>query len=135
MDKELCILVIEDEEAIRTILKDELQLHGFEVFLAREGRPGLKLARKLAKKQKPDVILLDWMMPNMNGLEVLSKLKHNEKTVNIPVFMLTAKSTLADIERAYELGADDHICKPFQVLKIAMVIRQKLNKLQAIVKS
>ncbi len=129
MSRRISVLVIDDEKAIRKVLKNELTLCGFEVYLARNGRIGLKLANKLAKKGKPEVILLDWMMPGMGGLKFLSKLKHNDMTENIPVFMLTAKSKVADIERAYNIGADDFITKPFKVIQIGNIIKRKLQNL------
>lgn len=129
MSRRISVLVIDDEKAIRKVLKNELTLCGFEVYLARNGRIGIKRANKLAKKGKIEVILLDWMMPGMDGLKFLSKLKHNNMTENIPVFMLTAKSKIADIDRAYDIGADDYITKPFKVIQIGNIIRRKLQKL------
>ncbi len=75
------------------------------MYLAKNGREGLRVARE----KQPALILLDWMMPKMNGLEVLSKLKHNELTEHIPVFMLTAKTMIGEIERAFDIGADEGI--------------------------
>ena len=89
------ILVIEDEEHIRTIISYNLKLDGFEVYLAENGLIGLEMARQI----KPDLILLDWMMPGMDGLQVLSELKDNLITKSIPVFMLTAKSLSSIIRR------------------------------------
>jgi len=97
--------------------------------LAKNGRGGLKFANKLAKSQRLEVILLDWMLPGIDGLEVLSKLKHNRMTEHIPVFMLTAKSKIGDIDRAYDIGADDYIAKPFKVIQIGNIIKRKLQKL------
>ena len=92
MSKRIPLLVIEDEEHIRKIVEYNLKLDGFEVFMASNGREGLDIARK----KKPDVILLDWMMPEMNGLAVLSELKNDERTMRIHVFMLTAKGVSSD---------------------------------------
>ena len=129
MSRIISVLIIDDEKAIRTILKNELPLRGFEVHLAKNGKGGLKLANKLAKKRRLDVILLDWMLPDTDGLEVLSKLKYNDITEHVPVFMLTAKSQISDIDRAYDIGADNYITKPFKVIQIGEVIRLKLQKL------
>jgi len=131
MSRRISILVIDDEQAVREVLKNELTLCGFEVYLAKNGRGGLKLADKLAKKRKLDVILLDWMLPKMDGLEVLSNLKYNVVTEHIPVFMLTAKSKIGDIDRAYDIGADDYITKPFKTIQIGNIIKQKLQNLAA----
>ncbi|MCD6395000.1 MAG: response regulator [Planctomycetes bacterium] len=120
------LLIIEDDEQFREILESTLSLEGFEVYLAGDGPRGLKLARR----KKPDVILLDWMMESMNGLEVLSKLKYDKKTGDIPVFMMTAKGQIGDIDRACYLGADDYITKPFEVMQLGRIVRFKLDKLQ-----
>ena len=121
------ILVIEDEEHIRTILKYNLELDGFEVFLAEDGMPGLELARE----KRPDLILLDWMMPGLDGLQVLSELKHDERTRDIPVFMLTAKSMMAEVGRALYEGADDYITKPFDVIELGQILKEKFEKTKA----
>ncbi len=131
MSKRIPLLVIEDEEHIRKIIEYNLKLDGFEVFMASNGREGLIIARE----KKPDVILLDWMMPEMNGLEVLSELKHDKKTEHIPVFMLTAKGMLGDIDRAFDVGADDYITKPFDPINLGKNIKKKMEKCLAQQKS
>ena len=125
MSKQLSVLVIEDEEHIRNILKYNLHLDGFDVSVAEDGRKGLELARQV----KPDVILLDWMMPEMNGLEVLSQLKKDSETENIPVFMLTAKAMRNDLVQALQHGADDYIAKPFEPVTLGQTVRHKLENL------
>jgi len=129
MDNRISVLVIDDSKDIHLLLKEELTLHGFVVYSAMSGKAGLKCAQKLVKKGKPDVILLDWVMPKMSGLRVLSELKYNRKTSHIPVFMLTAKTIIRDIDRAFDIGADDYITKPFSVLQIGGIIKRKLQKL------
>lgn len=124
MSERIPVLVIDDEEHIRTILEYNLRLDGFEVYLAENGRMGLELARK----KKPALVLLDWMMPEMDGLEVLSELKYDGRTEDIPVFMLTAKGMIGDIERAFELGADDYITKPFEPEKLGQTIKKKFKE-------
>jgi len=124
MSARIPVLIIEDEERVRKILKYNLWLDGFEVFLAKNGREGLKAARK----KLPALILLDWMMPKMNGLEVLTQLKHDERTEHIPVFMLTAKTLMCEIERAFDIGADDYITKPFDPHQLGKRIKEKLKK-------
>ena len=122
MSEQISVLVVEDEEHIRNILEYNLKLDGFEVCVAEDGRKGLELARQM----QHDLILLDWMMPEMNGLEVLSELKKDEQTKHIPVFMLTAKAMLHDVEQALSEGADDYVTKPFDSAKLAQTIRSKL---------
>ena len=124
MNESTKILVIEDEENIRTVLSYNLKLDGFEVYLAENGIIGLEMARD----KKPDLILLDWMMPGLDGLQVLSELKQDETTKSIPVFMLTAKSMMAEVGRALYEGADDYITKPFDVIELGQILKEKLEK-------
>jgi len=124
MSERISVLVVEDEEHIRRVLQYNLQLDGFEVYQAEDGARALELAAQ----QMPDLVLLDWMMPGMDGLEVLSKLKQDKKTENIPVFMLTAKGMMADVGRALYEGADDYITKPFDPTQLGKTLRKKLSK-------
>jgi len=117
------ILLVEDEDHIRTVVEYNLKHDGFDVYKAEDGAIGLELARRVL----PDVILLDWMMPEMDGLEVLTELKRDKSTAHIPVFMLTAKGMAGDMEKAFELGADDYITKPFDPRLLGRTIRRKLN--------
>ncbi|MBN2137465.1 MAG: response regulator [Sedimentisphaerales bacterium] len=118
------VLVIEDEEHIRTVIEYNLKQQGFEVYRAGDGVVGLELARRVL----PDVILLDWMMPEMDGLEILTELKYDNATAQIPVLMLTARGTPSDIEKALELGANGYITKPFDPTSLGRTIREKLRK-------
>ena len=131
MSEQITILVVEDEAHIRRVLEYNLKLDGFEVYLAEDGATGLKLARE----NKPDVILLDWLMPVMNGLQVLAELKTDGSTEHIPVFMLTAKGMLNDVTQAIEMGADDYITKPFNPIQLGKTIREKLEKCANVKKS
>ena len=125
MSEQISILAVEDEEHIRNILKYNLKLDGFEVYVAENGRKGLELARQ----KIPGVILLDWMLPEMTGLEVLSELKKDVQTKDIPVFMLTAKAMASDLEQALREGANDYITKPFDPAKLGQMIKSKLENL------
>jgi DNA-binding response OmpR family regulator len=118
------VLVIEDETHIGIVVEYNLKRDGFEVYLAEDGTSGLELARKII----PDVILLDWMLPGMDGLEVLTELKNDKTTEHIPVFMLTAKGMASDINRAFDLGADDYITKPFNPRQLGELINKKLHE-------
>jgi two-component system phosphate regulon response regulator PhoB len=124
MSERISILVVEDEAHIRRVLEYNLKLDGFEVYLAEDGATGLKIAND----KKPDVILLDWLMPVMNGLQVLAKLKANSDTKHIPVLMLTAKGMLSDVTQALEMGADDYITKPFNPIQLGKTIKEILEK-------
>jgi two-component system phosphate regulon response regulator PhoB len=131
MSEQITILVVEDEAHIRRVLEYNLKLDGFEVYLAEDGATGLKLARE----NSPDVILLDWLMPVMNGLQVLAELKTDSSTEHIPIFMLTAKGMLNDVTQAIEMGADDYITKPFNPIQLGKTIREKLEKCAKVKKS
>jgi len=128
MDRGNTVLVVEDEEHIRIVVEYNLKRDGFEVYSAEDGAAGLELARRVI----PDVILLDWMLPEMNGMEVLAELKHDKKTEHIPVFMLTAKGMTSDIDRAFDMGADDYITKPFDPRLLGGIIRKKLEELKSV---
>lgn len=124
MSKWIPVLVIEDDEIVREALRRSLKLYGFKAYLAKDGPTGLKLAQE----EKPAFILLDWMMPDMDGLEVLSELKHNKKTSNIPVFMLTARGMIGDYDQAFEIGADDYITKPLDLMQLGKIVKTKWEK-------
>ncbi|MFH1451229.1 MAG: response regulator [bacterium] len=101
------ILFIEDEFALQKTLGSFLSQEGYEVISALDGEIGLRFA----EKDKPDMILLDLILPKMNGFEVLQKLKENEETQKIPVLVLTNLEEMNDINRAIELGATTYLVK------------------------
>jgi len=119
------VLVIDDDATWRKVVEYNLYLDGFEVYKAADGPSGIEMALK----HKPHLILLDVMMPQMDGLEVLSTLKLNPHTSRIPVIMLTSKNLVGDIDRAFDIGADDYITKPFEGKKLAKNIKEKLEKI------
>jgi len=124
MIKRIPLLLIDDDENLRELLEYSLRLGGFEVYLAGDGPSGLLAAQK----HMPKVILLDRLMPGMDGLEVLSELKHDKKTERIPVFMLTAKSAIGEMDDAYDIGADDYITKPIDPKILSNMVKKKLIK-------
>lgn len=109
MDKAKHVHVIEDEEDIARLIQYNLALEGFEVTVSNTGEIGLKLT----ERNPPDLILLDLMLPGIDGLEICRLLKSKEKTATIPIMMVTAKGTEQDIVRGLESGADDYVTKPF----------------------
>lgn len=125
MEECISVLLIDDEPEFHTLVKACLRNEGFKVLKAMNGPKGIKIA----KKKQPDVILLDTMMSEMDGLKVLSELKYNEKTENIPVFMVTGKTLVDDVERAFEIGADGYITKPVELGRLGELIKYKLAKL------
>ncbi len=131
MAERIPILVIDDDAELREFLEYNLKLAGFEVYLAGDGPSGVEAAQELS----PSVILLDVTMEGMDGLEVLSELRHDRRTEEIPVFMLTGKSSIGDIERAFEIGADDYITKPVEMMKLGKIIKEKMAKCAAKKKS
>ena len=124
MSKWVPVLAIDDDEIVRKALKRSLKLYGFEVYLAEDGLTGLNLAQE----KIPIFILLDWIMPEMDGLEVLSELKHNKRTEDIPVFMLTDKGMIGDLDQAFEIGADDYITKPSDLMQLGKIVKTKWEK-------
>ena len=124
------IVVIDDEKAIRAILARQLSLDGFEVHCCETGKEGLDCVMNLVETTQIDVILLDWMMPQMSGLEVLTLLKRRQQTHDIPVFMLTSKGSMDDLDEAFDTGADNYIAKPFRVKLIGETIHLKLASLR-----
>ncbi|MGB2862884.1 MAG: response regulator [Sedimentisphaerales bacterium] len=124
MSKWIPVLVVDDDEIVREALKRSLKLYGFEVYLAKDGLTGLKLAQE----KRPTFILLDWMMPEMDGLEVLSELKHDKRTEHIPVFMLTDRGIIGDLDQAFEIGADDYIIKPSDLTQLGKIVKTKWEK-------
>lgn len=103
------ILLVDDEEALLEILSSRLKFAGYEVFTANSGEAAIDLL----KKNNPHMVILDIMMPGMDGFSVLGKLKENPKTRSIVVVMLTSKGDASSIRKAISLGAADYIIKPF----------------------
>lgn len=114
------ILVVDDEPQLLEMIQMFLEIKGFEVIAANNGPEGLTKATA----KKPGLILLDIMMPNMDGLEVLRKLKDDAETKNIPVVMLTGKSESKFMFRTQELGAVDYIIKPFDSKELLAVVNK-----------
>lgn len=119
------ILVVDDEEDIQELVRYNLARNGFDVTVAGTGEAAIEKARK----KLPDMVLLDLMLPGIDGLEVCNILRHDQKTSHIPIVMLTARGEEADVVAGLELGADDYITKPFSprvlVARIKAVLRRK----------
>jgi len=117
------ILVVDDEKDIVDLLSYNLTKEGFNVITARNGQEALDRV-----KQKPDLVILDVMMPEMNGLQVIQEMKKNKSTVSIPVILLTAKGSETDEIVGLEVGADDYIVKPVKIGKIFARIHAALRR-------
>jgi len=120
------ILVVDNEKDIVDLLKYNLQKEGYNVLTARNGKDALSQAQ-----QRPDLIILDVMMPEMDGFEVVKQLKRDNKTAHIPVIFLTAKGTEIDEVLGLELGADDYIVKPISIPKLLARVKNVLRKHEA----
>ena len=116
------ILVVDDDPLIRTLVEHKLRQRGFDVASADSGEAGLK---QVAAK-RPDLIVLDAMMPELDGFEVLRRLKQDTATAAIPVIMLTARKQESDIVSALSSGARDYLVKPFMPEELIMRIRNLL---------
>ena len=118
------ILVIEDEQDIQTLLEYNLQQAGYEAVLCENGEDGLWLAIE----HKPDLILLDWMLPLLSGIELLRQLRNRTDTREIPVIMMTARGEEGDRLRGLDGGADDYVNKPFSPAELVARIRAILRR-------
>ena len=123
MAKEL-ILVVDDEEDILELVKYNLTREGYQVVCAATGEDAIVKA----KRKLPDLILLDLMLPGIDGLEVCKLLKKDSKTEHIPIIMLTAKTEEADVVSGLEVGADDYITKPFSPKVLTARVRTMLRR-------
>jgi DNA-binding response OmpR family regulator len=105
------VLIVDDDPAIQRVLSQTLQLEGHEITIAGDGQEAIdKLDGYL-----PDVVILDVMMPRMNGYEVLAKIRSDQRTANLPVILLTAKSSIEDVWQGWHAGVDYYMTKPFDV--------------------
>ena len=122
------ILVVDDEEDILELLRFNLSREGCQVFCALSGEEALRLVRT----EIPDLVVLDLMLPGIDGLEVTRRLKSDPNTKHLPIVMLTAKGEEADIVTGLELGADDYVTKPFSprilVARVRAVLRRKVKE-------
>ena len=121
------ILIVDDEENILTALAYSLEREGYQTLTARNGARALETARR----ELPDLILLDWMLPEVDGLEVCRLLRQDEKTRTIPVILLTVRSGETDKVLGLEIGADDYVTKPFSQRELLARIRVALRRASA----
>jgi two-component system phosphate regulon response regulator PhoB len=119
-----CVLVIEDDSSIAKLLSYNLSKEGYSVMTADTGEEGLRSV----KDKKPDLIILDLMLPGVSGLEVCRLLKEKNVTQQIPVIMLTAKSEELDKIAGWEAGADDYVTKPFSVRELLLRVKAILKR-------
>ncbi len=118
------VLVVEDEPAQREVLAYNLEAEGFAVSRAGNGEEALLQIRE----NPPDIIVLDWMLPNVSGIEVCRQIKTRAETRDLPVIMLSARSEEVDRVRGLETGADDYVVKPYSVAELMARIRAQLRR-------
>lgn len=118
------ILIIEDESAVVTLLRYNLEHAGFEVDAVMDGEEGLIAV----DENPPDLILLDWMLPRLSGIELCRQLRRGPKTKNIPIIMLTARGEEADTVRGLDAGADDYVSKPFSPAELMARVQALLRR-------
>ncbi|MDB5433304.1 MAG: two component transcriptional regulator, winged helix family [Caulobacter sp.] len=120
------ILVAEDEDALATLLQYNLDKEGYRVTVAADGEEALTQV----DEQLPDLILLDWMLPKISGIEVCRRLRSRAETRNVPILMLTARGEESDRIRGLDTGADDYVVKPFSMTELTARIRAVLRRIR-----
>lgn len=118
------ILIVEDEAPVVTLLRYNLEREGYDVAAATDGEEALVSV----DENPPDLILLDWMLPEVSGIEIARRLRRGAKTKAIPIIMLTARSEEADTVRGLEAGADDYLTKPFSPAELVARVRALLRR-------
>jgi len=125
MNKEK-ILVVDDEQDLLDFVKLRLEAHNYTVVTASDGVEALEIF----KKEKPDLVLLDILMPKLDGFQVCQALKNDPLTADIPVIMLTAKDRVEDIKKAKHIGANGYLIKPFDAATLLFDIKEQLEKVK-----
>ena len=121
------VLLVEDEPAQRSVLSYNLKAEGFQVVETDNGEDALLLTRE----NMPDLIVLDWMIPQVSGIEVCRRLKVSNDTKSIPIIMLSARSEELDRVRGLETGADDYVVKPYSVIELIARVKAQMRRLRA----
>ena len=120
------VLLVEDEPAQREVLSYNLKSEGFDVVTAADGDE----AMMLVEEEMPDIVVLDWMLPGISGIEICRRLKSKTETRAIPVLMLSARAEEVDRVRGLETGADDYVVKPYSVLELMARVRTQLRRVR-----
>lgn len=118
------VLVVEDEAAQREVLIYNLEAEGFAVAQAEDGEEAILLF----EEEQPDLVILDWMLPKLSGIEVCRRIKIRPETRDVPVIMLSARSEEVDRVRGLETGADDYVVKPYSVIELLARVRAQLRR-------
>jgi len=120
------VLVVEDEDALATLLHYNLDKEGYQVAVAGDGEEALTMASERA----PDLVILDWMLPKVSGIEVCRRLRGRAETRNVPIIMLTARGEESDRIRGLDTGADDYVVKPFSMVELTARVRAVLRRIR-----
>ena len=120
------VLVAEDEGALITLLRYNLEREGYRVLEAQDGEEALLISAE----EKPDLVLLDWMLPQLSGIEVCRRLRGRQETRNVPIIMLTARGEEGDRIRGLDTGADDYMTKPFAMTELLARLRAVLRRIR-----
>ncbi|HEY5071308.1 MAG TPA: phosphate regulon transcriptional regulator PhoB [Caulobacteraceae bacterium] len=120
------ILVVEDEDSLATLLHYNLGKEGYDVSLSGDGEEALLLI----DERQPDLVVLDWMLPSLSGIEVCRRLRQRGATRNLPIVMLTARAEESDRIRGLDTGADDYLVKPFSMVELCARIRAVLRRIR-----
>jgi two-component system phosphate regulon response regulator PhoB len=120
------VLVVEDEDALATLLQYNLEKEGYDVALAQDGEEALMLV----DERLPDLVVLDWMLPKVSGIEVCRRLRSRAETRNVPIILLTARGEETDRIRGLDTGADDYVVKPFSMSELTARIRAVLRRIR-----
>jgi two-component system phosphate regulon response regulator PhoB len=120
------VLVVEDEDALATLLHYNLDKEGYQVGTAGDGEEALTMASERA----PDLVILDWMLPKVSGIEVCRRLRGRAETRNVPIIMLTARGEESDRIRGLDTGADDYVVKPFSMVELTARVRAVLRRIR-----
>ncbi len=120
------VLVAEDEDSLATLLQYNLEKEGYRVAIASDGEEALIRA----DEEVPDLVLLDWMLPKVSGIEVCRRLRQRAETRNLPILMLTARGEETDRVRGLDTGADDYVVKPFSMTELLARIRAVLRRIR-----
>ncbi|MEO8926027.1 MAG: phosphate regulon transcriptional regulator PhoB [Caulobacteraceae bacterium] len=120
------ILVVEDEDSLATLLEYNLTMEGYGVALCADGEEALILI----DEKQPDLVVLDWMLPSVSGIEVCRRLRQRSATRNLPIVMLTARGEESDRIRGLDTGADDYVIKPFSMSELTARIRAVLRRIR-----
>lgn len=118
------VLLVEDEKSIVTLIKYNLEKEGFKVFCSETGEDALKII----KEKIPDVVILDWMLPDTSGIDICRQIKKDKKLKNIPVLILTAKGEPDDKIKGLEVGADDYVTKPFNNKELLLRVKSLIKR-------